>query len=107
MKRVNVLLLSAALVAAGGLTGISAGCHSTSGTITRAPVAYFDILGVGEQVTASIDDGRAVALAQSEKPVRLQVEPGRHHIQIYRAGSLVVDRLVLVSDTQTLEIALP
>jgi len=107
MKRVHVLLLAAALVAVGGIASLTAGCHAATGTISRAPVAFFDILGVGEQVTASIDEGSAIALAQSDKPVRLQVAPGRHHVQIFRGGSLVVDRQVLVSDTQILEIALP
>lgn len=97
------------LIAALGLLGTLAlvACSSSTGTLSRDPVSYLIISGVQDNLSATIDDQPPVALAPQSKPVSLQVSPGRHRIRIQRGQALLVDRVVLVSDLQTLEIPIP
>lgn len=106
MKSASLLKLLP-LVITGSILWVTGGCYSTTGTVSREPEAYLAVMNVGQEVTASIDEGEKITLKQGKKPVRLQVTPGKHRIQVYRSGTLVVDRAVLVSDTQTLEVGLP
>ena len=83
------------------------GCSSNSGTVSHAPIAYFELIGVAGNMSVSIDGGEAISLEPKSKSIRLQVEPGRHRIKVSKAGEIILDRKVLVSDQQTLEIRLP
>jgi hypothetical protein len=83
------------------------GCYSTSGTLSREPRAYLNIIGGGVSVTAAVDDLPTQTLVLSPKGQRLQVSPGKHRIRISRGNYTLVDRVILVSDDQTLEIEVP
>lgn len=83
------------------------GCHSTSGTVSRDPVAYLQISQAREGCTVIIDDLPPARLIVEKGQARVQVAPGRHRVRILLNGSTLVDRVVLVSDLQTLEITAP
>jgi hypothetical protein len=82
-----------------------AGCGSTTtGTISHEPVSYLRLAGVTEGHTAVVDDLPPVPLVPKKQQATLQVAPGKHRIRVYRDGAVLVDRTILVSDLQTLEI---
>ena len=84
-----------------------ASCNSTSGTLSREPAAFLAIIGVNVELVAVVDGGAPIPLHPQDKAVRLQVAPGRHRIKILQGAALRVDRDILVSDQQTLEIPVP
>jgi hypothetical protein len=90
-----------------GLALLVTGCSSSSGTLSREPIAFLRISGITDNLTASVDELAPVSLAPQLKPVTLQLAPGKHRIRILRGQALLVDRVVLVSDQQTLEISVP
>jgi hypothetical protein len=102
MKRVNLIkcfLISATLAVSG--------CYTTTGTLSREPVGYLQLSGVREGLTAMVDDLQPVAIAPTDGQARLQVSPGRHRIRVQQGETVLVDRTILVSDQQTLEISVP
>lgn len=83
------------------------GCNSTSGTLSREPTAYLAVIGVNTELMAIVDGGDPIPLHPQSKAVRLQVAPGRHRVKILQGATVRVDREILVSDQQTLEIPVP
>ena len=83
------------------------GCSSSSGTLSREPVSYLRISGLSAGLSATVDNLPPVALPDQSKPISLQVSPGKHHIRITHDQTVLVDRMILVSDLQTLEISVP
>ena len=92
-----------------GLTLLSSlpemtGCHSVTGTVSHEPTGYFNILGAADGDSAVIDDNAPIQL-HPDTPI--VVVPGKHRVQVSRSGTIIMDREVLVSDLQTLELRLP
>jgi hypothetical protein len=85
------------------LAGVT-GCHSVTGTVSHDPTGYFSILGAADGDVAIIDGGAPVPI-RPDTPI--VVVPGKHRVQVSRGGTVVMDREVLVSDLQTLELRLP
>ena len=82
-------------------------CSLNTGTIQKAEKSYLKFIGKAEFVTVIVDDDRSFDLNTVEKNAVYQIDPGKHRIQIYRSGELVVDRVVFVEDQGTMEILLP
>lgn len=102
MKHANLIkcfLATAALAVSG--------CYTTTGTLSREPVGYLQLSGVREGLTAKVDDLQPVAITPAEGQARLQITPGRHRIRVQHGEMVLVDRTILVSDQQTLEISVP
>lgn len=97
------LKITAFLLVVGALSG----CYSQSGTISREPVSFLSVTPVKTQLTAVIDGAAPITLEPQRKAALLRINPGVHRIQIFDNGTLRVDREVLVSDQQTLEIYIP
>ena len=95
--------LSAILAALVTLAALS-GCMQSTGTVSTDPTSYIRFLGAEKGDTASVDGATAVAL-DPDKP--LLITPGKRHIQVSRGGSTVLEKDVMVSDLQTLEVRLP
>ena len=104
MKNTLKYILCVGVVA---LASLISGCSSTSGTLSREPVSFLRISGVTDTLTAVIDELPAVFLAPQKKPVTLQLRPGKHRIKISRDQTMLVDRIILISDQQTVEISVP
>jgi hypothetical protein len=90
-----------------GLALLIMGCSSTTGTLSRDPVGFLSISRITDNLTATVDELAPISLAPQRKPVTLQVAPGKHRIRILRDAALLVDRVVYISDQQTLEISVP
>ncbi len=90
-----------------GATLWLAGCSTTTGTLSRDPVAYLRLAGVTATDTAQVDDLSPVSLTPKDQQATLRIAPGKHRIRVLRSGAVVVDRSILVSDLQTLEITVP
>lgn len=84
-----------------------AGCYSATGTISHDPVAYLQLQGAREGLTVVVDDLAPVPVVSQKGLARLKVSPGRHRIRVLSLGNVLVDRTILVSDLQTLEISIP
>lgn len=82
-----------------------AGCGSTTGTLSRDPVAYIRLAGVTEGHMAVVDDLAPVALVPTKQQATLRIAPGKHRIRVLNGQAVLVDRTILVSDLQTLEIS--
>ena len=95
----GLLLLSSGL--------LFSGCYSNSGTVSRDPVAYLQISQARDGCMVIIDDLPPASLIIEKGQARVQVAPGRHRVRILLNGSTLLDRVVLVSDLQTLEITAP
>ena len=90
-----------------GLALLVTGCSSSSGTLSKDPVAFLRITGIKDNLIATVDELPAVSLLPEDKPTILQLVPGKHRIKIMHGEALLVDRVVLISDQQTLEISIP
>ena len=84
-----------------------AGCYSATGTISHDPVAYVQLKGAREGLTIVIDDLGSVPVVPQKGLARFHVSPGRHRVRVLSNGNVLVDRTILVSDLQTLEISIP
>ncbi len=103
MFSTKLLARSAAIVCLVGLIA----CHSVTGTVSHEPTAYIKILGANDGDIAIIDDGAPVKLQSGDDSDPIIANPGKHSVRVKRSGAVVVDREVLVSDLQTLEIRVP
>jgi hypothetical protein len=89
------------------LCALLVGCHTNTGTISREPVSYFQVVNVKPGFTAIVDENPPVALDTAKGKATLKVSPGKHRIRLMQGSVAIVDRIVLISDLQTLEIAAP
>lgn len=101
MKTIPVITSMAAAVA---FIATLTGCNSSTGTISRDPVSYIKITGINQELTAQIDGGALFALVASKGSVSVQVPPGKHRIKIMHGAEVIVDRVFMVSDLQSLEL---
>ena len=102
-RRIAALLVSTFILA------VMPGCQHQEGLLTRAPVSYLVFTGKAVGTIARIDESQTVPLNQEHisSKTRFAVEPGRHHIRIERAGAVIVDRIILLVDQQSMEIPVP
>jgi hypothetical protein len=72
-----------------GLALLIMGCSSTTGTLSREPIAYLSISRITDNLTATVDELAPISLAPQSKPVILQMAPGKHRIRILRGQELL------------------
>lgn len=87
--------------------GVLAGCSTSTGTLSRQPAAYLSFTGALPSDSVQIDELPPVQLPEGRQPLRLQVSPGKHRVKVFRGQILLMDRAILVSDLQTLELIVP
>ena len=106
MSRFRVTLIGLFLSA---VVSLGSGCSSSSGTISREPRSYLQITGGlgAKALAASIDELPAVNIVPNAKGAKIEIAPGKHRVRIRRDGEIVVDRMILVSDEQTMEVSIP
>lgn len=83
------------------------GCGHQSGVRTGVEESYLHFVGDLEAVEVSLDGAAPVSLAEFKKKSVLATSPGKHRIDVSRAGQLVVQREVLLVNGVTMEIAVP
>lgn len=129
MKRLTTLLVFALLTTVMALGG----CGYKQTVTMKDKTAYLRFTGSPAGCTVSIDNGPIFPLeqlhdantavhTQNERPlgesstpkkaireanVVYEVAPGKHHIRVMRGGDTIVDRVLLLGNQMTREIALP
>jgi hypothetical protein len=98
-KPLPSLLLSVLLMSA-------AGCAQQTGTITKAAASYLVFVGGTKDAQITLDE-QSFALNGSNAKNHFEISPGVHRIKVAQNGTVVVDREILLSDRQTMEIAIP
>lgn len=84
-----------------------AACYTQTGTVSRDPMGYISFRELESPVSVIIDDGTPIALERSRVGARIPVSPGKHQIRVMVQGVERVNREILVSDQQTLEVSIP
>ncbi len=88
------------------VAAFNGGCAQQTGTITKAAASYLVFVGDSTGSKVTVDD-RPFALTNENSKSHFALSPGVHRIKIEKLGRLVVDREILLSDRQTMEIAIP
>jgi hypothetical protein len=91
---------------------VSCGYHE--GVIQPAAKSFVVFVGNANGAVAVIDDAITVDIekeiqntGEAGKTVLFQLAPGRHKIIVKKAGTVVVDRIVIIADGSTKEIQIP
>ena len=88
------------------LAFLLASCGGYNESITqKADKSFVKFVGKTEQVSVSIDGGKAFPLNPEIEVY--QVTPGKHRVTIYRGDKLVVDRNLIIDNQTTMEVQIP
>jgi hypothetical protein len=79
-------------------------CEMTERAVQLADEGYLMFRGNLTGLKLQVDDAPQVDIQDSKKDVRYTLESGRHRIRVYRAGLTIVDRQVLVTTGQGIEV---
>ena len=89
-----------------GLLALASGCAHQTGTVTKAAASFLVFLGDTNEARVTVDD-HAFTLTKDNAKNHFEIPPGVHRVKIEKQGEVVVDREILLSDRQTLEVAIP
>jgi len=93
-----------ALMAA--VLALVAGCAQQTGSITKASASF--LVFVGDTANAKVSvDGRGFDLTKNNTKNHFEIAPGVHRLKVEKQGQVVVDREILLSDQQTMEVSIP
>jgi len=84
-----------------------AGCASKQTIVQRDDLAYLQLSGDCEGVSLQIDDNAPLQVVGPCEDSRFSVAPGRHTVKLFRDNTLILERLMLFSASQTSEVTLP
>lgn len=79
----------------------------SSGSTTTEPVSYLYFTGNTEGAEVSIDEAAAFLVTKSGVKQQYKVTPGKHTIVVFKQGTIVVKRNVLLGDGHEKEISIP
>ena len=112
----TLLFVCAIIVAAGCLKG----CGYIEGVVQKSEKSYLWFTGNTENAVVYVDNREFVRLTASyyidertgektkkEEAVYCQIEPGKHEIRVERDGKVLVNRLLILGNQMTKEIAIP
>jgi len=81
-------------------------CGGYNETVTqKADKSFLKFVGKTEQVSVTIDGGKAFPLNPEIEVY--QVTPGKHRVTIYRGDKLIVDRNLILDNQTTMEVQIP
>lgn len=115
-RRRAFLFLCAMIIAAGCLNG----CGYVEGVVQKSEKSFLWFTGNTENAVVYVDNREFVRLTLSyyidertgektkkEETVYYQIEPGKHEIRVERDGKVLVNRLLILGNQMTKEIAVP
>jgi len=79
------------------------GCGNKSGIVTSSQKSYIYFIGKTSDVVVSVDKGSKFNIENGQKN-QYAMKPGKHLIEIYRNGSIVVKREIFLGDGISKEI---
>ena len=80
--------------------------HQDTGALSRAPAAFLVFSGETSNALVSVDS-RPFELNGDNAKNHFELSPGKHRVRVTRQGQVVVDRELLLSDGQTMEVSIP
>jgi hypothetical protein len=87
------------------------GCGHNEGIIQKAERSYLKFTGNRTKAVVELDGSRRFLLpdmqGQDDDDKLYQVSPGKHELKVYRSGQLIVNRVIVLDDQTTTEVALP
>ncbi|MDP3070780.1 MAG: hypothetical protein Q8N18_10850 [Opitutaceae bacterium] len=98
--------LSRTIVALLGVLALAAGCAQRTGSLTKVPASFLVFVGDTANAKVTVDE-RPFELTKENSKNHFEVSPGVHRVKIEKQGRVVVDREILLSDRQTMEVAIP
>jgi hypothetical protein len=98
--------LSRTIAALLGVLALAAGCAQQTGTLTKAAASFLVFVGDTANAKVTVDD-RPFDLTKDNSKNHFEITPGVHRVRIEKQGRVVVDREILLSDRQTMEVAIP
>ena len=91
------------------LLAFVSGCNTRNqqtGTLTHAAASYLIFTGDSTNAMATVDN-LTFALTEENAKNHFELSPGIHRVKVEKQGRVVVDREILLSDRQTVEVAIP
>lgn len=89
-------------------------CGYYEGVIQPVSKSFVVFVGNADGAVAVIDDAITVDIekesqntGEAGKTILFQLSPGKHKIIVKRAGTVIVDRVVIIADGSTKEIQIP
>jgi hypothetical protein len=94
-------------------------CGYKEGIIQKADKSYLKFSGNWENVSVQIDDLEPFVLEKyvpdpedqerkvSQEEKLYQISPGKHILRVYRDGSLIVDRILILDNNVIKEVQIP
>ena len=86
-------------------------CGIKSGVVSSEEIGYLSFSGDWTDSTVQIDYGPAIKIgiveSTSQPVLRFSIKPGKHHVLVMRGERLLVEKLIFVSDRQTMELIVP
>ena len=89
-----------------GFLALLSGCAQQTGSLTKAAASFLVFVGDTTNAKVTVDD-RPFDLTKNNAKNHFEIAPGIHRVKVEKQGRLVVDREILLSDRQTLEVAIP
>lgn len=84
------------------------GCGTQSGVVIREAVSYIQFSGNWDGAIAQFDGGKELKVGDgSNSALMFSIKPGNHNLKVTKNGSVVVDRVLFLSDGQTMEVSIP
>lgn len=105
MKYSRITLL--AFFACVGAAFLTQGCTSNRQTSQLADVAYVAFEHVGSGLEFQVDEGDRITMKSSSAETLYAVPPGKRHVRVWSADSLVVDRTIFLAQGQSFKVILP
>jgi len=79
------------------------GCGYKEGTVNTAQKSYLFFSGNVKNVEVSIDEGKRFSVLGGQKN-QYALKPGKHKIEVYREGKIIVKREVYIGEDISKEI---
>jgi hypothetical protein len=103
MKKVILLLFGILILQA---------CGYQEGVVQKGEKSFIKFIGNRANVSVQIDDMNQFVLqsdteSNSGDNKLYQISPGKHSLKVYRDGSLIVNRILLLDNQATAEVIIP
>jgi hypothetical protein len=82
----------------------SCGGYNT-GILQKSDKGFIKFSGNTVGMSISLDDG--VRFTKDEKVDLIELKPGKHNIKVFRDETLMVNRIIIVENQNTIEIEVP
>ena len=98
--------LTRTLALTAAVLSLITGCAQQTGSLTKARASFLVFVGDTTSAKVTIND-RAFDLTKNNAKNYFEVAPGVHRVKVEKRGQVVVDREILLSDHQTMEVSIP